>query len=290
MAADLYLGVDGGGSGCRARLSDAAGRRLGEGVGGPANLGLGAEVAWAAIDTATRAAFAAAGLGADARAATQAGIGLAGANVPELARPFLAAPSPFARLTLASDAVIACLGAHGGQEGAILILGTGSQALLYAQGRATTLGGWGFALSDDGSGALLGRAAARLALLAAEDIVEPTALTQALLARLGGDPAAAVAWAARAKPADYAALAPLALEHHARGDAHARALLTESAASVALLLDRLVERGAKRIALMGGLAATHWALAPERLQSCLVDPLGDAMDGALILARRGGLA
>ena len=42
--------------------------------------------------------------------------------------------------------------------------------------------------------------------------------------------------------------------------------------------------------LMGGLAATHWALAPERLQSCLVDPLGDAMDGALILARRGGLA
>jgi glucosamine kinase len=34
---DLCLGVDGGGSGCRAALCDAQGRIVGTGHGGPAN-------------------------------------------------------------------------------------------------------------------------------------------------------------------------------------------------------------------------------------------------------------
>ena len=34
----LFLGIDGGGTGCRAAVADASGRILGTGVAGPANL------------------------------------------------------------------------------------------------------------------------------------------------------------------------------------------------------------------------------------------------------------
>ena len=37
----LLLGVDGGGTWCRARLADTAGKILGEGLAGPANIRLG---------------------------------------------------------------------------------------------------------------------------------------------------------------------------------------------------------------------------------------------------------
>ena len=47
--ADLFLGVDGGGTRCRARLADAAGHILGEGTAGPANIRLGIEAAFASV-------------------------------------------------------------------------------------------------------------------------------------------------------------------------------------------------------------------------------------------------
>jgi glucosamine kinase len=42
MSEVFYLGVDGGGSGCRARLEDAGGNVLGSGASGPATTRLGA--------------------------------------------------------------------------------------------------------------------------------------------------------------------------------------------------------------------------------------------------------
>ena len=94
-------------------------------------------------------------------ARARAGLGLAGANLPSLAEAIRKIPLGFASVVVASDAVAACLGAHGGRDGAVLILGTGSQGLAILSGHATTIGGWGFALSDDASGATLGRSAVR---------------------------------------------------------------------------------------------------------------------------------
>jgi hypothetical protein len=54
--ADLFLGVDGGGTRCRARLEDHVGKRLGEGLAGPANLRLGQQASLdAVLDTAGNA-------------------------------------------------------------------------------------------------------------------------------------------------------------------------------------------------------------------------------------------
>ena len=62
--------------------------------------------------------------------------------------------------------MIACLGAHGGRDGGIVIAGTGSVGLAMVNGREFRIGGYGFPISDEGSGAEIGLHAIRLALRA----------------------------------------------------------------------------------------------------------------------------
>ena len=82
-----------------------------------------------------------------------------------LAEAFRRLPLPFRFSTVLSDAEVACLGAHLGHARGILILGTGSQGVIHQEGRFATIG-VGLRPSDDGSGAVLGRAAVRRSLLA----------------------------------------------------------------------------------------------------------------------------
>ena len=86
MTPPLFLGIDAGGTHCRARLVDAAGGVLGTGQAGPANLTLGIDRAHEAIMTASARAFATAGLASAAARRTHAGMGIAGIDDPRLAR------------------------------------------------------------------------------------------------------------------------------------------------------------------------------------------------------------
>src|SRR5262249_23421449 len=74
----LFIGVDGGGTGCRARIEDADGHRLGTGIAGPATVRLGIDRSLAEVETACKAAAAEAGLPPSALAEMEAGVGLAG--------------------------------------------------------------------------------------------------------------------------------------------------------------------------------------------------------------------
>ena len=282
------LGIDGGGTGCRARLVDAQGRVLGEGTGGPANLALGIDTAVASIMEATHSALAAAGLDERVLAATSAGLGLAAANVPKHLEAFHRAQLPFGDVAVRSDAETACLGAHGGHDGGILILGTGSQGVVYRDGTFATVAGWGFALSDSGSGAILGRAAVRRALLAYEAVEPASPFTVAVMERFGNDRATMLDWASNARPREWAEFAPVVFAHADRGDEVALELVHSSASAVERMLDRLMALGAKRIALMGGVAQPTKRYLPDRITSALVEPLGDALDGALLLSASSG--
>lgn len=286
----LFLGIDGGGTTTRARLATPDGRVLGEATAGSSNLTSGVEAAAAAIRAAADGARTAAGLGPDSLGHVRAGFGLAGANVPSLAEGLRRQSFPFASVALASDAVVACLGAHGGGDGGILIVGTGSQGMAIVGGRATPIGGWGFAVGDDASGAILGRAAIRAAVAAFDGLAPRSALTDALMATFGDDPSRVVEWALSARPKDYGGLVPQVLAHAAQADAVALALLDEAVAAAAAMLDRLRALGASRLCLMGGLAAAYLPRLPARLAPFIVQPVGDAMDGALALARGGAPA
>lgn len=283
-AVAFYLGMDAGGSHCRARLADSEGRILGQGGCGPANTGLGLEMLVETLLGAAREAFEAAGLPFAEAQRTTAGIGIAGLSRSG-ARDFLeAAPWPFARARFATDAVIANLGAHGGADGAVLILGTGSIALLSVGGRQWTIGGYGFPISDEGSGAALGLSAMRHALRALDGRTVRTELSSAITARFDHDPVRAIAWMDGAAPRDYAELAPLVMDHAEANDAIARSIVEDAAGHVERFIEAVFAAGAPRCALLGGLAPRMLPWLRARTLALLSEPQGDALDGALHLA------
>ena len=281
--APVFLGVDGGGTGCRARVEDAGGRVLGSGLAGPATTRLGLDAAMAAVETAAGAALQEAGIAEWGR--VHAGIGMAGIGRKGALAALLARPHRFASVSFASDGVIACIGAHEGRDGGIVICGTGSVGIGRVGGRDIRVGGYGFPISDEGSGADLGLQAIRLALRAADGRLESSPLLQAIMVRFGDDAMEAVAWMDRATATDYAAFAPLVMRHADQGDAMGRRVVQGAAEQIDGLVRALVERGAPRVALIGGLSSAMepW-LAPDvrrRLTPVLADPIA----GALHLAR-----
>jgi len=285
----LFAGVDGGGTGCRARIEDAEGRVLGTGLAGPATLRLGVDRALAELEKACRAALADAGLDAAALDALHVGAGLAGIGRKGLGDELAVRPHVFRSIVYAHDATTACLGAHGAREGGIVIVGTGSIGFAVVGGREIRVGGYGFPISDEGSGADLGLHAIRLALRAHDQRAVATSLTRDVMARFHDDPYEAVAWMDRATATDYATFAPLVMRHADAGDPVARRIVRDAAEQIDELVRRLTECGATRVALLGGLASPMqpW-LAPD-VQRRLVPVEGDAVDGALHLARRAAM-
>ncbi|WP_027142202.1 N-acetylglucosamine kinase [Mesorhizobium sp. WSM3626] len=284
--ADYFLGVDGGGTGCRARLEDAQGMVLGQGLSGPATTRLGIEAAWGSIAKAYGAAIDEAGFAPAETARIHAGIGLAGIGRKGALEALRAIAHPFASIDFVSDGVGACLGAHSGQDGAIVIAGTGSIGLGFVEGRDLRAGGYGFPISDEGSGADLGLKAVQLALRAHDGRHERTALLAELMQRFAGDPMEAVAWMDRASATDYAALAPMVMRHADQGDPAGRRIVQSAAEQIDTLVRVLFEKGAPRVTLLGGLASPlePW-LSPD-VRRRLKPADGDAVSGAIILAKR----
>src|SRR6516225_6471338 len=99
----LYLGVDGGGSGCRARLEDERGTALGEGNSGPASTRIGIDKSWHSIMRACTAAVEQAGLDHRDLAMTHAGIGLAGLGRRGAEAALMEMAHPFASVRFISD-------------------------------------------------------------------------------------------------------------------------------------------------------------------------------------------
>ncbi|MGB7257248.1 MAG: BadF/BadG/BcrA/BcrD ATPase family protein [Pseudolabrys sp.] len=282
----LFVGVDGGGTGCRARLEGADGRLLGTGIAGPAALRIGVDNALAEVEKACRLALEEAGLGAGALSSVHAAVGLAGVGRKGAFEQLVLRPHPFRSVVYAHDATIACMGAHGDRDGGIVIVGTGSVGFAIIGGREVRIGGYGFPISDEGSGANLGLQAIRLALRAYDERMVGSSLTRDVMTRFHNDPFEAVAWMDRATATDYATFAPLVMRHADAGDAVGRQIVREAAEQIDELVRRLTECGVSRVALLGGLASSMqpW-LAPD-VQRRLVPIEGDAIDGALHLARR----
>jgi glucosamine kinase len=282
----LFVGVDGGGTGCRARVEDDKGHLLGTGIAGPAALRVGIDRALAEVEKACRAALDEAGLGDHALRSVHAAVGLAGIGRKGAHEQLVRHPHPFNSVIYAHDATIACIGAHGARDGGIVIVGTGSIGFAVVGGREIRVGGYGFPISDEGSGADLGLHAIRLALRAYDERAVPTNLTREVMLRFHDDPFEAIAWMDHATATDYATFAPMVMRHADAGDPVARRIVRDAGEQIDELVRRLSECGASRIALLGGLASSMqpW-LAPD-VQRRLVPVEGDSIDGALHLARR----
>lgn len=284
-AFDYYAGVDGGGTHCRVRVRHADGRLVGEATGGPGNVRLGLDKVWANILSALDQALGQGGLTSAVWPKLSLGLGLAGITNADGARRTIAGGPAFGRISAATDAHAAVLGAFSGGNGAILITGTGSAGYGWVDGRGFNVGGWGFEVSDDGSAASLGREAIRAALQAHDGLKPATAFTRAVMDHFGGDPAQIVAWVTTARPGDYGTLAPLTMRHADEGDTVAAELVQQSAHDLGHYIHRLHELGAAQVCLVGGMAKpfTPW-LAPWT-KALLTQPQHDALEGAILMAR-----
>jgi glucosamine kinase len=285
-SARYFLGIDGGGTGCRARIEDASGTVLGQGLSGPATTRLGIDEAWASIAKALGAAIEEAGLSPSEIARIHAGVGLAGIGRKGALEALRAIKHPFASIDFVSDGEGACLGAHSGRDGAIVIAGTGSIGLGFVEGRHLRVGGYGFPISDEGSGADLGLKSVQLALRAHDGRHEKTALLAEIMQRFQNDPMEAVAWMDRASATDYAALAPMVMRHADQGDAAGRRIVQSAAEHIDTLIRTLFDKGAPRVSLLGGLSSPlePWLAPDVRRRLKPID--GDAVSGAIILAKK----
>lgn len=276
---NYVIAVDGGGSGCRALVGDARGQVLGRGAAGPANATTDLPGAIRNADLAIAQARADAGL--DAAAPVAAHLGLAGALTAEVrTRVAEALGLPDARVT--DDLETMAAGALGGEDGVLIAVGTGSVLAAVRAGRLHRVGGWGLQVSDQASGAWLGRTLLERVLLCHDGLEPHSALTRAVLAEMGG-PLGIVDFATQARPSDFAGLAPRVVA--ATGDAQAEVLLSRGVAYLEQALRALDWRADEPVCLSGGLGAAYADRLPEAVRAVLVAPRGTALDGAFLLAR-----
>jgi len=277
-----FLGIDGGGSRCRARIRSASGELLGEAVGGPSNIYQDFEAALVTIINTSQEAADKAGVKLEN---LHAGLGIAGI-VSSDGGAALQARLPFASAVVDSDAVAACLGAFGGGDGGIVIAGTGSIGFSLVEGARYMVGGWGFALGDHGSGAWIGHHATRRAALVIDGLLQPTPLIERVMEIAGSTRVTLSRWSENARPRDFAQFAPAVFECAAKGDVIAMTIVIEGSSAISNLGRALLARGARRLSLLGGLSGVYPQYLDADMRRVLVPPAADAVDGAMMMARK----
>lgn len=250
-----YLGIDGGGSKCRVVLTDAHNQVLGEGLGGPANPLRGMKVAIESMMTATEQALHQAGLTNAHMSQLIVGAGLAGVNMPQYFQLVSEWKHPFAAFHLTSDLHTACIGAHRGEDGAVIIVGTGSCGLADVNGQVLDIGGHGFPYGDNGSGSWFGNQLVHHVLRHKDGIAPPTLLTELLSQELGlSETLDIVGHFMHATPTVYAKFAPLVFVAAEQGDATALAIVNAGAKHIDDIAVRLLALNPPRLSFIGGLA------------------------------------
>ncbi|MER9842836.1 N-acetylglucosamine kinase [Mesorhizobium australicum] len=281
----FVLGIDGGGTSCRAALATADGAVVGRAKSGAANIRTDLTGARSNIVDAARQAFIAAGQDPDLIPQTPAILGLAGANVGTY-RQQLEAILPFSTSRVETDAEIALEGAVGSGDGAMAILGTGTAYMARKDGKSRAIGGWGFQVGDQGSGARIGRDLLEQTLLAHDGVRLASPLTDSMMAVFRNNPEDVVEFTTNAKPGDFGGFAPKVFEHAQKGDIVANWILDKAVADVEASLGALDLAAGAPLCLLGGLAPLYAPRLSERYRTLLKEPLDDALGGAVQMAAR----
>lgn len=250
----LFIGIDGGGTKCRASIMTADLQVLGTGIGGPANPFQGVQQAKDSIRTATELALIDAGLPPSVMNELIAGAGLAGVNVPSLYDVMSAWEHPFKEMYLTTDLHIACLGAHNHDQGAVMICGTGSCGYSFVNNQSLFIGGHGFPIGDKGSGAWMGLEAIQAILLASDDLGPKTSLSESIGDFLQASGVMIVDRMFGARQGDYAKFAVFVVDAADAGDAVAISIAKEGAAYMSAVARKLWATQPGRMSIIGGLA------------------------------------
>lgn len=286
MYKDLFIGVDGGASKCVVRVEDANGHLLGQTTSGSANIRISVSQTWESINLALEKILQTLKIEPQDKIHFHGGMGLAGCEMPEAYQSFLNYPHPFKTLIVSTDSHTACLGAHGGQDGAIIIIGTGVVGFQIEEGVSSKVGGWGFPSDDEGGGAWLGLEAVKHTLQWYDGRTVSSGVSQAVFDHFNRDIDQLVSWSNLATSTAFASLAPLVIEQSQFGDQVAIQLLKEAALAINKVASALLKKQTRHqqplpCALVGGVAPfltpfLEPALS-ERLYPCQAAPDMGAM-------------
>ena len=186
MKADaIFIGIDGGGTCCNAKLFNRDKQVLAEAQSGPANAFVDGQQAQTSILSAVKMCLAAADLPQTALSSVYVGAGLAGMGVTSAQQVMADWQHPFAHFAVTTDVHISALAANGGADCGLVVVGTGSCGAELSHGLLVQYGGYGFFLGDDASGSWLGLQALRHTLQALDGIVETSLLSDEVVLHLG---------------------------------------------------------------------------------------------------------
>lgn len=288
----LLVAIDGGATKTQLRIVTVDGTLLGEGTGGPANIASDAEQAAESIryafDMARRQAFAASGQTDRRTIRWIACAGLAGAEVAGCADRISKLVDEFDIVDIRTDAFTSCLGAHEGQDGGVIAIGTGSVGYAVLGEKTCRVGGRGFPQSDGGSGAWIGLQAVGHMLKAGDGIVPKTLLSEHISSHLqnsGHDP---LTWAIGAPAARFASLAPAVFAMAAEGCGQSEAILNKAGQDIAEMAQALLsgtDAPSFPLVLSGGLARHLFPWLPHDLRKHLDIKNFTSLRGAEIQAR-----
>ncbi|WP_293574976.1 BadF/BadG/BcrA/BcrD ATPase family protein [Phaeobacter sp.] len=285
-ALNPVLAVDGGGSHCRLVLANDT-RQISIQTG-PANVTSDRAAALAQITDGLQQLATAAEISTDALHTLPAYFGLAGVTSTQIAQDIAAAlPCPHARVE--EDRAAALAGAHGlcqtRRDGALAHCGTGSFLGLQLGASRRFAGGWGPVLGDPASAPWLVRQILARCLDCCDGLYTHSALTQHLLAELGGSDGI-IAFAQTTSPSVMGQLAQQITTAATAGDSHAITVLETGAARLLADLQRLGWLADTPLCLTGGVGPQLALYLPQAVQAKLLPPLATPLEGALILARQ----
>jgi N-acetylglucosamine kinase-like BadF-type ATPase len=296
----FFLGIDGGGSKTSCLLGDET-SILGSGTGAASNVvRVGEASARKSLSEAIHQAYSTANIGPQQISRTCVGIaGGARKDVDDIVRGIVS-EIVAGEIEVVGDMVIALQSALGDGPGVIVIAGTGSIAYgRNTNGETARAGGWGFAISDEGSGHWIGRAAVA-AMMRAHGDERQTRLTESVLNAWHLKNRQQLVLAANRSPApDFAALLPSVVSAAVSGDTVAIRVLESAATELSGLAKTVIKRlfpegQTVKIAMIGGVFA-HSGTVREAFSKSLMAEYPNAeihsnivepVLGALALARK----
>lgn len=291
MRKHFFIGVDGGATKCIVRVEDESGHLLGRESSGPANIRISVEQTWQSIYSALNKILLPHAIELENKNyCFHIGLGLAGCEIESAYQAFVTWPHGFHILKLSSDAHAACLGAHNGEDGAVIIAGTGVVGFQVCAQQITKVAGWGFPYDDEGGGAWLGLEAVKITLQWLDGRLPISGLSKAIYAHFNENLDNLISWANQANSTAFAELAPIIMQQNTLGDPMARQLLKRAAKALDEVWEALKvqQKNAGKFlscALIGGISSFLQPYLNADLQSRLKPAASPPDVGALWLVR-----
>jgi glucosamine kinase len=285
MIEQFFVGIDAGGTHCRACLYNRDGAELANSTSGPANVFSDFDSAIANIHLAINLLLEQTDRKVDTSHLFVC-VGSAGAQVESVQQSFKKLPHPYASFSLISDLHAACIGANEGSDCSLIIVGTGSSLASYENQQVTQFGGHGLFLGDEASGAYIGLAAIKMTLRHIDGLNADRIFLDAMLSLLSCSEAKQVVehWTRR-PAADYAALLPGVKQLAERGNKTAQALIE---AGQNYLQEIIVSNSLHMKAplyMVGGLSDIYKSALEKALNVSITSPQHSPEFGAFLYAK-----